>query len=192
MRDRIQIFAVVVAAVSLTTLSAAPILADPWGTDTADTGAHPDADPHTYCYGSGLASGAKPNIDAAEWDALDPTAANADYQSSCDLSSSTETDVVWFTGNLSSGVRGEEYCEDYDTHCDQFYATLDLGQIDGDDADHPEMGETKSACHELGHTAGLTHHDDGNDCMDSGPLVSTDLQYRRYSSHHIDHIAGWF
>ena len=65
----------------------------------------------------------------AEWDAMDPTAVNVDYNSTCDLSSSTETDVVWREGDLAGSRLGETYCEDFDTYCDQFYVTLDLPRI---------------------------------------------------------------
>lgn len=89
-----------------------------------------------------------------------PTDATTSFTSSCDLSGWAETDVVWFDGNLQSGVRGQAVCEDFDgNYCDQYYVTLDPAQLNiggNDDAD-----TTKTACHELGHTVGLTHGDGG-------------------------------
>lgn len=165
--------------------------ADPWGTNTTDTGAHPDSDPHTYCYSSSVGSDAQPNMSDAEWDAMDPTAVNVDYNSTCDLSSSTETDVVWREGDLAGSRLGETYCEDFDTYCDQSYATLDLPRIAVGSED--EIDETMVACHELGHTGGLTHGGSSTDCMaDRGETPPTALQYRRYGGHHKDHFTDWF
>ncbi|NUT35333.1 MAG: hypothetical protein HOV79_19950 [Hamadaea sp.] len=182
----------VIAAASAVILAgtAAVALADEWGTGTSNTGAHPDSDPHTYCYSSSVGSDARPNIEAAEWDALDPTAVNVDYNSSCDLSSSTETDVVWRQANLAAGVSGSTYCEDFDTYCDQFYVTLDMAQIAVGSED--EIDETQTACHELGHSAGLTHGG-STDCMINSPdTPPTALQFRRYNDHHKSHLTAWF
>lgn len=164
--------------------------ADPWGNQTSDTGAHPDSDPHTYCYyESQLDDDARNNIYSAEWDAMDPTAVNVDYQSSCDFSGDTETDVVWFTGPLGGTKRGEAFCEDFDTYCDQYYVTLDMTVIAVGSND--EQDETKTACHELGHTAGLSHS--SNDCLITGERPSSAMQWERYSPHHRDdHLTPWF
>lgn len=165
--------------------------ADPWGTNTSDTGAHPDSDPHTYCLGPVDVEELSANIASAEWDALDPTEANVDYQTTCDLSSNTETDVVWTSGALSGNTRGVAYCEDFDTYCDQFYVKLDIAEINEDTND--EADQTKTACHELGHTAGLTHTAQYGDCMISGERPSLDVKWARYAPHHKDpHIADWF
>lgn len=164
--------------------------ADPWGTGTTDTGAHPDSDPHTYCYSSSVGTDLSLNIYDAEWDAMDPTAVNVDYNSSCDLSSDTETDVVWRQANLANAY-GSTYCEDFDTHCDQFYSTLDLAAINV--GDHDEIDQTQTACHELGHTGGLTHGGGSGDCMiNTGDNPPTDIQYRRYGNHHGSHLTDWF
>jgi len=169
--------------------SSAAASADDWGTSTRETGAHPDSDPHTYCYTDDIAEGAKPNISSAEWDSMDPTAVNVDYDSSCDFAGSTETDVVWFTDNLSD-ARGAWLCEDFDNHCDQFYAWLDLAELNN--GSHDEFDQTKTACHELGHTAGLTHSSDGNDCMRNGEVPNTELKWHRYNDHHRNHLTDWF
>jgi len=181
---------VALGALAVVAASAVGAAADDWGTNTSNTGAHPDSDPHTYCYNANIADGAKPNISSAEWDSMDPTAVNVDYNATCDYSSSSETDVVWFTGDLPDGVRGRTYCEDFDTYCDQNYVTLDLAELN--EGSNDEFDQTKTACHELGHTAGLTHHADGNDCMDSGEVPNTNLQWHRYNDHHKSHLTSWF
>ncbi len=186
--DRVGL--VLAASLTLTLGTALAAAADPWGTNTQDTGAHPDSDPHTYCYSSSAGADIRENISNMMWDAMDPTAVNVDYNSDCDLSGDTETDVVWRQGNLASAT-GSTYCEDFDTRCDQFYSTLDLAAIDVGDYDETDQSQT--ACHELGHTGGLTHGGSSTDCMiNTGDTPPTDLQYRRYGDHHKSHFTDWF
>lgn len=188
----VSVAPLIAALIPLTFLPAAQ--ADEWGDQDSSTGAHPDEDPHSYCYASSVPSGLRDQIYNAQWNALDPTEVNVDYHSTCTLSGSSETDVYWREENLS-GLYGKAPCNDYETfsnQCDQYHVTLDRAAIDvgTDDGIH----RTIVACHELGHTAGLSHRD-GN-CMrattpDNPP---TELKYRRYDPyHHIpDHINPWF
>lgn len=177
------------AVMSASALTAAA--ADPWGTNTSNTGAHPDADPHGFCYSSSVGSDIKSGIREAEWSAMDPTQVNVNYDSSCKLSGSGETDVVWRQGNLRSGVSGQTYCEDFDGHCDQYYLTLDRGEINR--GSHDEIDEAQTACHELGHSGGLTHGGSSADCMiNSGATPPTAVRYRRYGGHHTNHLNNWF
>jgi len=187
--------ALVVGWSSLLVIIAAPAIADPWGTETTDTGAHPDANPHGYCFSSSVGPDAKPNMTDAEDNALEPTNANVTFDSSCNLSGTGETDVVWRVGDLAPGVLGHNYCEDFDgSYCDQYYNTLDMTEIAIGIDD--EIDETSIACHELGHSVGLTHGGGSDDCMvgRASHDPPTELKYRRYGSgHHIpDHINAWF
>lgn len=172
-------------------LGSAPVAgADEWGTGDSSTGAHPDADPHTFCYFSSVTEDMKSGIREAEWEALDPTQADVNFISSCNLSGSGETDVVWRQGSLS--VDGSSFCEDFDgSNCDQYYVTLDAGNINVGSND--EIDESQTACHELGHTAGLSHGGT-SDCMINASLSTppTEVQFRRYNQHHRDHINAWF
>lgn len=187
-----------IAAVSclLTSTATAPAVADPWGAGPPDGGAPPDGSAHTYCWGVQVYGGVNAdifdNVDAAEYNALQgPTVVNVIFES-CDYSGGTETDVVWLTENLPGSDRGSARCEDYDNgKCDQYYSSLDLAEIaEGPD---DELDETKTACHELGHTVGLNHHPSSGDwgCMRSGPS-GTALSWRRYVDHHVDHINAHF
>ncbi|MGK2874463.1 MAG: hypothetical protein ACSLEW_02335 [Nocardioides sp.] len=160
--------------------------ADPWGDMTNESngiGTHPDSDPHTYCYTSGVPSGLSTNIADAMWNAMDPTAVNVDYNSSCDYSSSTETDIVWFEDDL--------YQASGSSYCDQAYSTLDLAAINVGGED--EIDQTQTACHEAGHTAGLTHGGSVDCMINSADTPPTALQFRRYGEHHrTDHLTPWF
>jgi hypothetical protein len=178
-------------------LTALPATADPWGTNTSNTGAHPDGGSHTWCWGSGFDTALRDNVNSSMNNALGgPTDANVAFQSSCNLSGTSETDVVWFDGNLPAGIRGQTFCEDFDGgNCDQNYITLDPAEINIGSND--EADTTKTACHELGHSVGLTHGSGGgdgtaNDCMYSGERPNLNLQYERYSAHHRGHINAWF
>lgn len=166
-------------------------IADEWGDQDSDTGAHPDGATHNYCYFASVNSDLREAIAEAMWSALDPTHATVDFFSSCKLSGSGETDVVWREANLD-GAAGQEICEDYDNgdHCDQYYLTLDHTAINAGSND--EIDEAQTACHELGHSVGLTHGGSSSDCMINDGSPPSDVQYRRYGSHHRGHINGWF
>lgn len=171
-----------------------PAVGDPWGTNTADTGAHPDGGKHSYCYASGLSADLKPNIQAAENSSLAAsTQASVQYDSPCNGTSENQTDVVWFSSNgLPNGVRGRFQCMRFNQstgYCDRNHVILDLAEIN--EGGNDGYDQSKTACHELGHTAGLTHGG-SIDCMLSGERPSTAAQYQNYSPHHKDHINAWF
>ena len=49
-----------------------------------------------------------------------------------------------------------------------------------------DLNREKTACHELGHSLGLTHHASPyDDCMISGPV---NAGHKEYINHHINHI----
>lgn len=186
------------AIVCLGFLVAAPAMADEWGSQDGNTGAHPDEDPHSYCLGSSVSADLEENIDAAAWNALDPTQVNVNYSSTCQLTGAGETDVVWTQGNIASGALAWTDCDDYESdpptnQCDQNYVRVDLATVNQGVDD--EIDQTITTCHEFGHTAGLSHGSTQDDCMEN---VSTSnppnaLKWRRYSAHHIDdHINPWF
>lgn len=187
---RVALFAVLCSALS-------PLVsakADSWGTNTSDTGPHPDGSFHSWCWGNGVDSDLHNNVINVEDNALDgPTQATEDFHTNCNYSSSTETDVVWFTENLPAGTRGRNFCENFEGGvCDQNYTSLDLAEIAIGDND--ELDETKTACHELGHSVGLTHGA-ADDCMINGERPvrpAYDVTFERYNPHHIGHIDAWF
>lgn len=186
--------AVAIAAVgNLLTASASWSSAnfDPWGTNTPATGAHPDGSSHSYCF-QPMDSGAKENVRNAENFALDDrTDARVVFHRECDYVGGSETDVSWDTVSLPGTTRGKAYCEDFDNgKCDQFYAELDLAELRKGPHDGGDI--TKTACHELGHTVGLTHHSSGYGCMISGEMPNANVSWRRYVAHHRAHINAWF
>ncbi|GIH77116.1 hypothetical protein Plo01_35450 [Planobispora longispora] len=123
--------------------------------------------------------------------------------SSCNLSGSGQTDMVWMNYVLGSGQYGGTRCDvwwddPYADRCDRFRAVVDKNFIDSATSNR-ENQYTKTACHELGHTVGLAHYDpmlpapaEGHDCMRSGLWADGSAWTRTYNSHHIDHINAWF
>lgn len=176
-------------------VAAGPGYADDWGYQDGDTGAHPDENPHTYCYSSTVGGDLQENIVAAENNALrDETQATVTYVSACNWDGYQETDGVWRNVDLAGTTTGSTPCQSWEngvvqSQCDQYYINLDGPEIRLGDND--EIDETQTACHELGHAVGLTHG--GDDCtISTGQTPPTELKYRRFGSHHKDHINGWF
>ena len=48
-----------------------------------------------------------------------------------------------------------------------------------------DLNRKKTACHEVGHSGGLSHESDPNDCMVPGPVSSG---HTDYNTHHIGHL----
>ena len=177
-------------------LGSAPSYADEWGYQDGDTGAHPDENPHTFCFSSTVGADLQYNVREAEYNALrDDTDADVAFVSSCNWDGYQETDGVWRNVDLAGQTTGSTPCQSWENgvvqgQCDQYYINLDGPEIRVGEYD--EIDETQTACHELGHAVGLTHG--GDDCtISTGPTPPTDPRYRRYGSHHRgDHINVWF
>lgn len=173
--------------------------ADEWGDQDSSTGAHPDEDPHTTCFGTNFPIvGSRDDwVLDVQTNAMDvPTDVNINnHNLDCTNSGTQETDVVWNGGNLT-GAYGKAPCDDYETfsnQCDQYHVTLDFPAIEAGPED--QVMAKIIMCHELGHTAGLSHRS-GLNCMFSPDVQNppNETGYRRYDSgHHIpDHINPWF
>lgn len=77
--------------------AAVPAQADEWGNQSSETGAHPDEGPHTFCFTASVGNGLRQQIEYAEYQSLEgPTDANVTYHSSCTMTGTSETDVVWY------------------------------------------------------------------------------------------------
>lgn len=102
----------------------------------------------------------------------------------------SQTDVWWWSSNLPAGVRGRTtcqlvapwdgtICQGHEVFMD--FAELDIGSLDWED-------RRKTACHELGHVVGLQHNTANatGSCLINGEIPNANLQFRRYSAHHIN------
>jgi hypothetical protein len=94
------------------------------------------------------------------------------------------TDIVFAEGQ-TPGQRGKYLCiRTGNGNCEQAYVFLNPQELsDG-------VNRRKTACHEVGHSAGLSHSDDVNGCMQSGYVSSGHQQY--WYPHHVDHLNDNF
>lgn len=60
---------------------------------------------------------------------------------------------------------------------------INTGLITGES--YPNRDRTKTSCHEVGHSGGLSHSYSANDCMLSGHVSSGHITY---NSHHHSHL----
>lgn len=174
-----------------------PASADPWGTQTADTGAHPDGGGHNYCYYQFNPPSAdfQTNLEQVIAHSLvyHTNVPYSNFDDPCDTSGSPQTDIRWISNDLDGTVTGQAPCAVYYTssdHCDRYNVTID--ELEVSEGANDEWDESQTACHELGHTVGLSHGT--QDCMMSGePPDGTD-QWNHYgTAHHVpDHIDTWF
>ncbi|MFI0366696.1 hypothetical protein ACH35V_02385 [Actinomadura sp. 1N219] len=210
MRTPIGIIAAVTTALTLI-LAPGTASADPWGTvrDRNGVPIHPDGEYHWWCMWTdgawGIPQNMQDNADAATRDALgNRTQATVRRDSECDLvADDGRTDTVFEEIYLEEGVLGETWCHErwpqshqWAGYCDRVAAVLNQQVID-ENANNDESQYTKTACHELGHSVGLSHYPDdppgnGHDCMRSGIWDNGDIAYRTYNGHHVGHLNDWF
>lgn len=101
-----------------------------------------------------------------------------------------QTDAWWWSVDFPGSTRGRTtchlvapwdgtICQGHDIQMD--FPQLDIGSNDPED-------RLKTAVHELGHFLGLQHDtpDGAGSAMISGEIPNTNIQYRRWSSHHIN------
>jgi len=176
-----------VAALTLAA-TASPVLGDEFGTSDGDTGPFADSAIHEYCWGPGFDAALKDNATAAFVNLDAQTDMSDSFLPVCNV---TTTDVWWFDADLPGTVRGQYKCVTwvvFDSICNSSDITLDPAQINIGDFD--QLDTTKSACHEVGHSVGLTHITGGDDCMMNGQIPNENAQYQRYNAHHVGHING--
>ncbi len=185
-RTRLPGLGVAVAIGVLACLAAAgPATADDYATGNAATGTGYPADgaTHDYCFYnvsyipslSTPVTNAMANLDA-QTDMTDL------YHSLCPAG--TDVLISWVgSATLGSSVLGSTQCLALDSvgRCNQSRVLLNQDLLT------TAATRQKTACHEIGHTAGLSHGSTYGGCMISG--LSTNITY---SSHHVAHINAAF
>lgn len=155
-------------------LNGEPSSADVYIGGPPDSGTKADTFDHTYCWGGSFGATALRNAATNAMNNLDTQTLYTDtFTSSC----SSLTDVVWESSTTIS-ARGDQTCLATNSvgECEQSRLRLNPNQLTDD------INRRKTACHELGHSVGLTH-DPG--CMVSGAVsVATET----YTSHHVSHM----
>lgn len=144
---------------------------DGWADGPPASGFRPDTSDHTYCWGNGFE--APKARDASVY-----AATNLDNQTAMTTSKigcTSLTDAVWLkTGD--PGVDGSYTCVEFNSagECERALTRLNPSNMSSD------SDWKQSACHELGHSVGLTHK--------NGSCLGTDPSVIKYSSHHVDHV----
>lgn len=175
----------------------------------------PDDRTHYFCYGSSVQGPDRADMRGSiqfAMDTMDSQTVMADALHTC-ISS---TDVRWLDGGtLSQDVLGQATCQIVDgsnpricqagtarinISSHYWYGNNTVGGSDGViEAGEIALNRDLTACHELGHTLGFTHHDldwyqtHDNDCMRNPWLEAEGANngWRNYNQHHIDHINGF-
>lgn len=178
MKRRTAFGVAVITVGVLDALAPAVLQADPYNAGPPDGGRRPDNEEHTFCRGTPYNTTYTPQIDAS-MDVLDGQTAMSDtFVSSC----TNLTDVIFQVHSTIGGARGDYVCnaENSVGNCER--ATVRLAEDQLPDA-HQRW---KTACHEVGHSAGL-QHGDLTDCMRTG-TAPAGFQYVAYNDHHVSHI----
>jgi hypothetical protein len=173
---------IVVGALATTLASA-----DTFGNGPPTEGYISDSSVHTYCFGSGFNSDLEFHAQYAMGTSLDAATQMSDQFEAC----SSATDVRWLDANLPGGTRGQYICTNLGAVCFASDITLDPAEIDVGANDSQDR--SKTACHEVGHSAvGLQHGSAKTDCMINGEIPGTTQQWRSFNAHHIGHINDTF
>lgn len=193
---RIGIVAVMLVT-AITTALAPPTWADPGFVDGP-----PDGGQHNWCLSASVSQALIAPIQASMSYLDSASDVNGVPQHvPCRLSGGSQTDVVWKGSLLDPGDIGWTGCESWWSDlasCDRYGVYLDKNQIDYY-ALYPANEYRHTACHELGHSAGLSHYVNGDepggvkDCMMSGVWDGGQSWTRTYDPHHItSHLNAYF
>lgn len=184
---------------ALLMLTGLVLLSCPAGSAAADEyaigpvrgGWKPDNIDHYWCFGSSMAG--KDLVKASYRKALDNMVAQTKMREFRDDGCGpTQTDVIFQERDLS-GARGAYYCDNmadpYPDRCARAIVVMDINQIiiEASPGD-VEKNRDKTACHELGHSLGFTHHlPEYDGCMVRGNIT---YGHQQYNDDHRNHING--
>lgn len=172
-----SLFLFALLSTNLTTASA-----DPFGTNTSETPPFADNSLHNYCF---------VGITESYWvnpltSAMNKLASQTVMSTGVQLSCNEDADVRFFRSDNSdlAGSLGVTFCNKWTQIpgiCAGFHVVLNADLLTS------TSYRQKTACHEVGHSVGLSHGPTYGGCMISG--LST-INY--YSSHHVDHINNYY
>jgi hypothetical protein len=156
--------------------------ADAFGQCNSNTGCEPDNKTHSGCWRYGGSIGSmRQEIWDFFWVALDSdTALSTTWNNSC----SSSTDVRLDDDLTNPAFLGIYQCISFTGgECEQANITMNAGLLTN------YCNYYATLCHELGHSAGLTH-DTSNDCMTSGLQDGCNPPAWTYDAHHKAHISN--
>jgi hypothetical protein len=166
---------VLVASFAITGTTQQAAVADPYGTCTTDTGCKPNDKQHAYCYDASMGSSLRSAFGIAMSNLSNQAGYWVTYAACID-----STDLHAYQVVISSTVRGDYLClaKDQLGQCVRARIRLNPNLLTN------TTNRVKTACHEIGHSGGLTHGGT-TDCMRSGAVTSG---YTTYNSHHVNHL----
>lgn len=154
---------------------ATPVSADPFGVGGSDTGWLADNYDHDYCWSTNFNWVSLRNHATASMNYLN---SSTNFSGGSLQSCNSGTDVYFQRFNTTA-YRGLYQCDDRNgDKCDN----ADI-RISSNTGTLPTNERRKTICHEVGHSAGATHHSSGWGCMVSGTSTS-----QTYVQHTIDHM----
>lgn len=170
-----MLVSVMVALLAFVAL-ASPASADPFGVGGSNTGWLADNHDHDYCWSTNFTWASLRTIATDRMDYLNSA---TDFNGGSLQSCNSGTDVYFQRFNTTA-YRGQYQCDDLNGNvCDN----ADV-RISSNTSTLPISERLKTVCHEIGHSAGATHHSTwGWNCMKSG-TSSVDT----YTTHTKDHM----
>ncbi len=156
----------------------------------------PDKGLHTWCYHD--VGSLQTVMDASMTRLRDQTVVDTAYHPSC----TAHTDVRWVQGptpypDYIGWTECKVWNENY--YCDRYRVTLYKGLMD--QTPNPSAQYDITACHELGHSVGVSHYNSASvspdyptqSCMRNSYNATGATWERQYGSHHrTAHINPWF
>jgi hypothetical protein len=171
MRIKLSIGALV--ALMSFSLSAGAAIADEYAVGGTDSGYKPDNGDHTYCWNTTFAESQNAK-DASNYALNNLDNQTTMYETFISSGCTTITDARWIKTTNSGD--GYYQCLGFNSagECETAHVAINF-------SNQSSWTDWKNtACHETGHSVGLTH---GNyDCM------GTDVSPVQYSDHHVDHV----
>jgi len=188
------------AALALITITLSSTLADVAAhADPVFVDGPPDTGAHTWCVPASPAVTLHDIADDSMRRARDQTTMTRAYHDTCNGA----TDVKWLWAfEPNDPYYGMAVCVNwYENHrCNRYEITLNKSNIDT--WTYPGSQLRKTACHELGHTLGVSHYkfseypggDTSHSCMRSFEVPSPNKSWHiTYGNHHVkSHINPWF
>ncbi|WP_134739985.1 hypothetical protein [Nocardioides sp. 503] len=144
------------------------------------SGVSPDNKNHVWCFGT--TTDDNPNVRAAQRYAMDNLEAQTEFYGTQQAECGTATDVQFRAGDggQAGDERGAWRCVTYNPSsgiCGKAIVTL-WPEVIAAEAGPFLLNLNKTACHEVGHSVGQTHHDPPyGDCLVRGPVSTGHVQY---------------
>lgn len=177
-RRRRRIAGALAAMLALASL-AVPAFGDPFGVGGRDSGWLADNHDHDYCWSENFTWA---NLQEIAHEAMDYLESVTDFSGGSHHGNCNSGTDVYFQRYHTTAYRGRYQCDDRSGNvCDN----ADV-RISSHTGTLPSAERRKTVCHEIGHSAGATHHSSGWGCMVRGS--STSETYTAHTRNHMNQL----